>query len=107
MEINYKKLEEQDNNLGSEISCFQFYIILDNSIFLEKDNYLKDIFYIINNVKDGKNKRPIYKSHEFDFELNKQKKTPQIGLESDLLCNSKDMEIFLNCILLQLIQIHL
>ena len=94
LEINYKKLEEQDNNLGSEISCFQFYIILDNSIFLEKDNYLKDIFYIINNVKDGKNRRPIYKSHEFDFELNKQKKTPQIGLESDLLCNSKDMEIF-------------
>ena len=94
LEINYKTLENQNNNLDTEISIFQFSIILNNSIFSEKPNSLNDIFYVIKNMKDGKNKRLVYKSHEYNFEFNKLKKTSRIAIESDLLCNNANMEIF-------------
>ena len=33
LEINYKKLNNQDNELINEISCFQFSITLNNEFF--------------------------------------------------------------------------
>ena len=92
MEISQKS-KNQDNELNTEISCFQFLITLTNDIFL-KYNGMKDIFYVIKNIKDGKKKRPIYKSYEYNFELNKEKQTSLISLNSDLLCNNDDKEIF-------------
>ena len=66
---------------------------MDNIIFETPDN-LKDIFYVIRNIKDGEKRRPVYKSHEYDFEFNKEKQTSWINLDSELLCNNDDMEIF-------------
>ena len=34
LEINYKKLNNKDNQLTTEISCYQFYIKLDNKILI-------------------------------------------------------------------------
>ena len=93
MEISYKKLKNQDKGLTTEISCFQFTITLNNEIFKNSKN-LEKIFYVLRNIKDGKKRRPVYKSHEYDFELNKPKQTSLISLDSDLLCNDNNMEIF-------------
>ena len=91
LEISQKKF--QKDKINREISCFQFCITLDNIIFETPDN-LKDIFYVIRNIKDGEKRRPVYKSHEYDFEFNKEKQTSWINLDSELLCNNDDMEIF-------------
>ena len=94
LEIKQKRVENQQG-LNKEISCFQFCITLDkdNNIFQNTKN-LKNIFYVLRNIKDGEKKRPVYKSHEYNFELNKELRTSWISLDSDLLCSNNDMEIF-------------
>jgi hypothetical protein len=72
LEVNYRKLKNKDKELINEISCFQFNISLNNKIFENSDN-LENIYYVIRNIKDGKKRRPVYKSHEYNFEY-KQKK---------------------------------
>ena len=93
LEINYKKKENQNNELNNETSIFQFNILLNNGIFKTEEN-LKGMFFVIRNVKDGKKRRPVYKSHEYDFILNEKKKTSFISLDSKILCNSDDSPIF-------------
>ena len=66
---------------------------MNNSIF-KRANALKDIFYVIRNIKDGKKRRPVYKSHEYNFEINKEKYTSFINIDSDILCNNNNMDIF-------------
>ena len=91
LEISYKK--NQDNELTKEISCFQFMITLNNEIFKNKKN-LNNIFYVIRNIKDGKKRRPVYKSYEYSFEFNKPQQTSLISLDSDILRSDNNMEIF-------------
>ena len=93
LEINYKKIENQNNELNNETSIFQFNILLNNGIF-NTEVSLNGIFFVIRNVKDGKKRRPVYKSHEYDFKLNEKKKTSFISLDSKMLCNSDDSPIF-------------
>ena len=93
MEISYNKLKNQDKEITSEISCFQFTITLNNEIFKNTQN-LNNIFYVLRNIKDGKKRRPVYKSHEYSFELNKPQQTSLISLDSDLLCSDNNSEIF-------------
>ena len=90
MKITQKK---NQNELSNEISYFQFIITLNNDIF-KNSSSLKDIFYVIRNIKDGKKRRPIYKSQEYNFELNKEIHTPFINIDSDILCNDNNMDIF-------------
>ena len=73
LEINYKRNEMQNKELNDETSIFQFSIILNNNIFNKEEN-LEGIFFVIRNVKDGKRKRPVYKSHEYNFKLNEKSK---------------------------------
>ena len=89
LEISYKKKEQQNN----ETSNFQFSIMLNNKIFNNEEK-LKGIYFVIRNVKDGKTKRPVYKSHEYDFKLSEKKKTSFISLDSKILCNNDDSPIF-------------
>ena len=77
MEISYNKLKNKDNEITTEISCFQFTITLNNEIFKITKN-LNNIFYVLRNIKDGKKRRPVYKSHEYSFELNKPQQTSLI-----------------------------
>ena len=93
LEISYKKLKNRTKELTTEISCFQFMITLNNEVFKNKKN-LNNIFYVIRNIKDGKKRRPVYKSHEYSFELNKPQQTTLISLDSDILCSDNNMEIF-------------
>ena len=93
LEINYKKKENQNNELNSETSVFQFNILLNNDIFNTEES-LKGMFFVIRNVKDGIKRRPVYKSHEYDFKLNEKKKTSFISLDSKILCNNDDSPIF-------------
>ena len=93
LEINYKKLNNQDNELINEISCFQFSITLKNDIF-QNSKKLENIYYVIRNIKDGKKRRPVYKSHEYNFIYNEKQQVTPISLESDLLCNNKNELIF-------------
>ena len=94
LEIKQKRVENQQG-LNKEISCFQFCIKLDKDkdIFQNTKN-LENMFYVLRNIKDGEKKRPVYKSHEYNFELNKELHTTWISLDSDLLCSNNDMEIF-------------
>ena len=91
LEISYQK--KKDKDLKKEISCFQFTITLEKDIF-KNDKYLEKIFYVIRNIKDGKKRRPVYKSHEYNFKLNEKKQTSLISLDSDLLCIDNDENIF-------------
>jgi hypothetical protein len=93
LEVNYRKLKNKDKELINEISCFQFSISLNNEIFENSDN-LENIYYVIRNIKDGKKRRPVYKSHEYNFEYKQKKQTTLISFESDLLCNNKNELIF-------------
>ena len=93
MEIIYKKKNQNESSNLNKISNFQFIITLNNDIF-KKPNGLNDIFYVIRNIKDGKKRRPVYKSHEYNFELNKEEYTSHISIESDILCNNDNMDIF-------------
>ena len=93
LEIKYKKKEEQNKELNDETSIFQFSIILNNNIF-NKEESLEGIYFVIRNIKDGKTKRPVYKSHEYTFKLNEKKQSSFISLDSDILCNTDDSPIF-------------
>ena len=93
MEISYNKLKDRDKELTTEISSFQFIITLNNEIFKNRKN-LKNIFYVLRNIKDGEKRRPVYKSHEYSLELNKPQQTSLISLDSDLLCSDNNSEIF-------------
>ena len=94
LQIDYIKLKNEDTILKTEISTIQFGITLYNfEIF--KTNKLQDIFYVIKNNKDGKTKRPVYKSNEYELELNRKKQTSLIRFESNILCgNKKDLIFF-------------
>jgi len=92
LEINYKKKENQNKELNGETSIFQFTIALNSNIF-NTNKGLKGIFFVIKNVKDGKNRRPVYKSHEYDFKLNEKKQSSFISLDSNILCNNDDSPI--------------
>ena len=93
LEINYKKAEKQNKELNDETSIFQFSIKLNNNIF-NKEECLEGIFFVIKNVKDGKKRRPVYKSHEYNFKLNEKNKSSFISLDSNILCNNDDSPIF-------------
>ena len=93
LEISYRKIINK-KKINREISCFQFCITLENDNIFKNHYDLIDIFYVIRNIKDGEKRRPVYKSYEYDFELNKEKQTSWINLDSELLCNNDDMEIF-------------
>ena len=93
LEINYKKKENQSKELSDETSIFQFSIMLNNDIF-NSEKSLEGIYFVIRNVKDGKRKRPVYKSHEYNFKLNEKKKSSFISLDSNILCNNDDSPIF-------------
>jgi len=93
LEINYKRKENQNNELNDETSIFQFIIILNNDIF-KKGESLEGIYFVIRNIKDGKKKRPVYKSHEYDFKLNEKKQSSFISLDSNILCNNDDSPIY-------------
>ena len=90
--INYSK-KNMDSELKKEISIFQFSITLTNDIF-KTQKYLENIFYVIRNIKDKKTKRPVYKSHEYDFEFNKKKQLALISLDTDILCDNDNGNIF-------------
>ena len=94
MEINVKQLKDNDIQLNTEISTFEFSIILNNNKIFNSEKILKDLFFVIRNIKDGKKRRPVYKSHEYDFKLNELMKIPFIKIESDLLCNNNEMPIY-------------
>ena len=91
LEISYQN--KKDKELKKEISCFQFSITLDNELF-KNHKYLEKIFYVIRNIKDRNIRRPVYKSHEYNFNLNEKKQTSLISLDSDLLCNNNEEKIF-------------
>jgi len=93
LEINYKKKENQNKVLNDETSIFQFSIILNNDIF-STEKSLEGIYFVIKNIKDGKTKRPVYKSHEYNFILNQKKKSSFISLDSNILCNNDNSLIF-------------
>ena len=94
LQIDYIKLKNEDTILKTEISTIQFGITLyDFEIF--KTKKLQDIFYVIKNHKDGKTKSPVYKSNEYELELNRKKQTSLIRFESNILCgNKKDLIFF-------------
>ena len=93
LEIKYKNLKNQYES-SSETSSFQFIITLNNDLLFKNTHYFNEFFYIIRNFKDGIKRRPVYKSHEYNFEFNKPQETFFISLESDLLCNDDNMPIF-------------
>ena len=93
LQINKKEKNEESNKLSKELSYFQFNIILNNNIFETEEN-LQKIFYVIRNIKDGKVKRPVYESHEYDMEIKKKIKLAPINMESEILCDKKDDDIF-------------
>ena len=74
LEINHKKKEKANKELNDETSIFQFSIILNSDIFSTEES-LEGIYFVIRNIKDGKTKRPVYKSHEYNFKLNEMKKS--------------------------------
>ena len=93
LEIKYKNLKNQYES-SPEISSFQFIITLNNDLLFKNAYNFNEFFYIIRNFKDGIKRRPVYKSHEYNFEFNKPQETFFISLESDLLCNDDNMPIF-------------
>ena len=56
--------------------------------------HCQDVFYVLKNHKDGKTKRPVYKSNEYELELNRKKQTSLIRFESNILCGNKKDPIF-------------
>ena len=92
--INCKKLDKNNIELNTEISKFDFSITLYSKKIFNSEKSLRDIFYVIRNVKHWKKKRPVYKSHEYNFKLNEPKETSSVKIESNLLCNDNDMPIY-------------
>ena len=86
--------KNQNNELNFEISFFEFYIELNDNPIFGKKKKLYDVYYIIKNFKDGNIKRPVYKSSEYNFQINKKQKTSSVNLESNILCENKDQSIF-------------
>ena len=79
--------------MNDETSIFQFSIILNSDIFSTEES-LEGIYFVIRNIKDGKTKRPVYKSHEYNFILNQKKQSSFISLDSNILCNNDNSPIF-------------
>ena len=98
--LEIRQQKKENNELNTKISCFQFIITLDNDIF-KTSEYLEKVFYVIRNIKDGKTRRPVYKSHEYNFKLKESKQTSWIKLDSDFLCNNNIVKYFLSYILLR------
>ena len=94
LQINYLKTKNQKNELYSEISFLEFYIELNDNPIFEKKKKFNDVYYLIKNFKDGNVKRAVYKSSEYNFQINKKQKTSSINLESNILCENKDQSIF-------------
>ena len=94
LQISYINTRNQNNQLNSEISYLEFYIELNDNPIFEKKKKFYDVYYLIKNFKDGNVKRAVYKSMEYNFQLNKKQKTSSINLESNILCENKDQSIF-------------
>ena len=94
LQISYLLGKNQNNLLSNEITSFEFYISLNNKDLFGGKNKLNNSFYVIRNFKDGLTKRAIYKSNEYDFEINKVNITSLISFDSDILCNEKNDSIF-------------
>ena len=94
LQISYILLKNQNNILSNEISKFEFFILLDNKDLFGGKNKLHNNYFIIRNFKDGQSKRVIYKSYEYNFEINKNNKTSLINFPSDILCNDKNDPIY-------------
>ena len=94
LQIDYINLKNEDAILRTEISTIQFGIKLYNTEVFETKK-LQNVFFIIKNHKDGKAKREVYKSDDYEFELNKKSQTSLIRFESNILCgNKKDLIFF-------------
>ena len=94
LQINYINLNNEDNILRTEISTIQFGITLLYIDDIFKTKKLKNIFFILKTHRDGKTKRPVYKSKEYEFELEIKNQTSLMKFESDLLCRTKKDLIF-------------
>ena len=94
LEINYKNKEKRNKELNDEASNFQFNITLNNNNIFNIEERFEGMYFVIRNVKDGKRKRPVYKSHEYYFKLNEKKKTYFISFGSNKLCNNDGDPIF-------------
>ena len=94
LQISYLSIKNQSNLLSSEISTFEFYISLNNEDFFGTKKKLRNCYFVIKNFKDGESKRSVYKSYEYDFEINKINKTSLISFISDILCDEKNDPIY-------------
>ena len=94
LQISYSSVKNQNNLLSNEISTFEFYISLDNKDLFGGKKKLRNSYFVIRNFKDGESKRAVYKSNEYNFEINKINKTSLITFTSDILCDEKSDAIF-------------
>ena len=82
------KTIKSNENLGEIISNFKFNINLFNTNNVIPPN----LFFVINHYKDGENKRPVYKSKDFNtYSI----KTELIKIEADYLCYDFNKKILL------------
>ena len=88
LQISYSPFKNQNNLLSNEISVFEFLILLNNKYLFDGKYKIYDCFYVISNFKDGR-KRAVYKSGEYNFEINKYNKTESKSFVSDILCTNK------------------
>ena len=94
LQISYSSIKNQNNLLSNEISTFEFFISLNNKDLFAGKKKLRNSYYVIRNFKDGESKTAVYKSYEYDFEINKINKTSLISFVSDILCDEKSDSIF-------------
>ena len=94
LQISYSSIKNLNNLLSKEISTFEFFIELNNKDFFGDKKKLHNSYFVIKSFKDGQTKRPVYKSCEYNFEINKYHKTSFISLVSDILCDDKNDSIF-------------
>lgn len=82
------KTIKSNKNLDKIISNFKFNINLFNTNNVIPPN----LFFVINHYKDGENKRPVYKSKDFNtYSI----KTELIKIETDYLCYDFNKKILL------------
>ena len=82
------KTIKSNKNLDKIISNFKFNISLFNTNNVIPPN----LFFVINHYKDGENKRPVYKSKDFNtYSI----KTELIKIETDYLCYDFNKKILL------------
>jgi hypothetical protein len=74
--------------LEKEFSNFKFNITMFNIM----NNIPSNIFFVINHIKEGFKKRPVYKSIEYN---QNNIRSNLIKIESDYLCNNSNDQIFL------------